>query len=71
MLIRLPDDVDIEVPIEVMTIKDSIFVPTLKPVETRALLRAIAKDINIKLAFATLVVDGYLGVQFWRVDRRK
>lgn len=71
MLIKLPDEVVMDVPVEHMAIKDSIFIPTLKPTETRGVIREVGKELGIKLVFATKIVDGYFGVEFWRVDGLK
>ena len=71
MLIKLPDEVVIEVPIEHMAVKDSIFIPTLKPTETRSAIREVGMELGIKLVFATKIVDGYFGIEFWRVDGLK
>lgn len=66
MILNLPDDVTMNVPLEHMAVKDSIFVPTLKIEETRSLVARTAKEIEITVASKTAVVDGYLGIVFWR-----
>jgi hypothetical protein len=53
---------------EAMVIKDSLFVPTLKAKEMRAVLREAAAEIEIKLYLKTAIVDGYLGVLLRRVE---
>jgi len=67
MRLQLPDGGFIEVPIEAMVVKDSLFVPTLKAAETKTLLRQAAGEIGIKTRSRTTIVDGYLGVLLRRV----
>jgi hypothetical protein len=67
MRLQLPDGGFIEVPIEAMVVKDSLFVPTLKAAETKTLLRQAAGEIGIKTRGRTAIVDGYLGVLLRRV----
>lgn len=66
MILNLPDDVAMDVPLEHMAVKDSVFVPTLKIEETRSLVQRTAREIEITIASKTAVVDGYLGLVFWR-----
>lgn len=67
MLLKTPDGVELEVPMEFMAVKDSIFVPTLVPDQTQLMLRKVAENLEMKLSFKTAVVDGYLGVLFQRI----
>lgn len=67
MRLQLPDGGFIEVPIEAMVVKDSLFVPTLKAAETRTLLRQAASEIGIRTRSRIAIVDGYLGVLLRRV----
>lgn len=68
MFLQLPDDVEMNVPIEYMVVKDSVFIPTLKPVELRAIIRRIAKDLEYSVEMRNVVQDGYLGLMVWRVQ---
>lgn len=67
MILRLPDDVEMEVPIEYMVVKDSVFIPTLKPVELRVIIKRIARDLEFAVDIRNTVQDGYLGLMIWRV----
>lgn len=67
MILQLPDDVEMEVPIEYMVVKDSIFIPTLKPVELRVYLKRIARDLEYTVEIRNVIQDGYLGLMLWRV----
>ena len=68
MILQLPDGVEMEVPIEYMVVKDSVFIPTLKPTELRVLVRRIAKELEFTIEMRTAVEDGYLGLMVWRVQ---
>jgi hypothetical protein len=68
MFLQLPDDVEMNVPIEHMVVKDSVFIPTLKPVELRIIIRRIAKDLEYAIEMRNVVQDGYLGLMVWRVQ---
>lgn len=68
MHLELPDGGSIDLPMEAMVIKDSLFVPTLKAKEMRAVLREAAAEIEIKLCLKTAIIDGYLGVLLRRVE---
>lgn len=68
MILQLPDGVEMEVPIEYMVVKDSVFIPTLKPTELRVLVRRIAKELEFTVEMRTAVEDGYLGLMVWRVQ---
>lgn len=67
MNLSLPDDVMMEVPIEYLDVKDSVFIPTLKPTELKLLLRRVAKEIEVTLETQNAIEDGYLGLMVWRV----
>jgi len=66
MVILLPDGVEREVPLEFMDVKDAVFIPTLKLTETKAVLRKVAKIIEIEVEIKNTIEDGYLGVMVWR-----
>lgn len=66
MNLRMPDDLNRDVPIEHMGIKDCLFVPTLKPDETKTLLRKVASQLEMRISVRTAIVDGYYGVLFQR-----
>jgi hypothetical protein len=68
MILLLPDGVEMEVPIEYMVVKDSVFIPTLKPVELRSMLRRIARELEFAVEMRNTVEDGYMGVMVWRVQ---
>ena len=67
MNLLLPDDVTMEVPIEYLEVKDSVFIPTLKATELRLILRRIAKEIEISIEMQNAIEDGYLGLMVWRI----
>lgn len=67
MILQLPDGVEMDVPIEYMVVKDSVFIPTLKPVELRALIRRIAKELQFTFEMQNVIEDGYLGLMVWRM----
>lgn len=68
MVILLPDGVEREVPLEYMEVKDAVFVPTLKLTETKAVLRKVAKELEIQVEVGNAIEDGYLGVMVWRTS---
>jgi len=67
MYLQLPDGVEMEVPIEFMVVKDSVFIPTLKPTEVRHIVKRIAKELEFTVEMRTTVEDGYLGLMVWRI----
>ncbi len=67
MLFKLPDGVKVDLPIEFMDVKDSLFVPTLKSQSTIGRLHTQAKRSGYELRCEKAIFDGYLGVLFWRV----
>jgi hypothetical protein len=67
MVLLLPDGVEMEVPIEHMVVKDSIFIPTLRPIELRNMLQSIAKKLEMEVTTKSVIEDGYLGMMVWRV----
>ena len=67
MVLLLPDGVEMEVPIEHMIVKDSIFIPTLKPVELKQLLQQIARKLEMRVDIRNVIEDGYLGLMVWRI----
>lgn len=68
MILQLPDGVEMEVPIEYMTVKDSVFIPTLKPTELKVIIRRVARELEFAVEMRNTVEDGYLGVMIWRVQ---
>lgn len=68
MLFRLPDGGELDLPIEYMEVKDSLFIPTLKIDETREKVYTIASKLGIKISAKGAIVDGYLGLQIWRLE---
>jgi len=67
MILHLPDGVEMEVPIEFMVPKDSVFIPTLKPTELRRIIKKIAKELEYTVEMRNTVEDGYLGLMVWRL----
>jgi hypothetical protein len=67
MVLLLPDGVEMEVPIEHMVVKDSIFIPTLKPTELKHTLHHIAKKLEMQVDIRNVIEDGYLGLMVWRI----
>lgn len=67
MYLQLPDGVEIDVPIEFMVVKDSVFIPTLMPTEVRYIVKRIAKELEYSVEMRNTVEDGYLGLMVWRV----
>jgi hypothetical protein len=51
-----------------MVVKDSVFIPTLKPVELRSMIRRIARELEFAVEMRNTVEDGYMGVMVWRVQ---
>lgn len=68
MQINLPDEVVVEIPLEHMEVKDSLFIPTLRIEDTRILVHRLACELEIKVTTKTAIVDGYLGLMVWRVS---
>jgi len=68
MILQLPDGVEMEVPIEHMIVKDSVFIPTLKPTELRVIVKRIARELEITIEMRNAVEEGYLGLMVWRVQ---
>lgn len=68
MLFELPDGGSMDLPMEYMDVKDSLFIPTLKADEAQAKLYLIADKLEFKIVTRTCIVDGFLGVQLWRVQ---
>lgn len=68
MLFELPDGGSMDLPMEYMDVKDSLFIPTLKADEVQSKLYLLADKLEFKIVTRTCVVDGYLGLQFWRVQ---
>jgi hypothetical protein len=67
MVLHLPDGVEMDVPIEFMVVKDSVFIPTLMPTEAKYLIKRIAKELEYSIEIRNTVEDGYLGLMVWRV----
>ena len=67
MLIELPDNVTIDLPIEFMDVKDSLFVPTLKDKSAKGRLQSAARKLGFEIRCEKAIHDGYLGVMLWRV----
>lgn len=67
MLIKLPDGGNIDIPIEYMIVKDSIFIPTLEADKTKKLINKMSDELEIQTKCKQVVYNGYLGVLFWRV----
>jgi len=68
MILQLPDGVEMEVPIEFMVVKDSVFIPTLKPTELRYLIKRVVKELEYTVEIRNTVEDGYLGLMVWRLQ---
>ena len=68
MILQLPDGVEMDVPIEFMVVKDSVFIPTLKPTEVRHIVKRIARELEYSVEMSNTVEDGYLGLMVWRVQ---
>jgi len=68
MILQLPDGVEMDVPIEFMVVKDSVFIPTLKPTEVRYIVKRIARELEYSVEMRNTVEDGYLGLMVWRVQ---
>jgi len=66
-LLKLPDGVGIELPLEAMVIKDCVFIPTLKTEEARESIYQLAAKLEMRVQVKTVVEEGYLGVMVWRV----
>jgi hypothetical protein len=67
-LLKLPDGVDIDLPLEAMVIKDCVFIPTLKTEATREEIHRLAAKLSMKVQVKASVEEGYLGVLVWRVE---
>ena len=67
MIVDLPDGGDIDLPIEFMIVKDSLFIPTLKMEETRDMIVRLARKLEFKVSCKQAIIDGYLGILFWRI----
>jgi hypothetical protein len=68
MILQLPDGIEMEVPIEFMVVKDSVFIPTLMPAELKSLIKKIARELKYTVEMQRAVEDGYLGLMVWRVQ---
>lgn len=67
MILQLPDGVEMDVPIEFMVAKDSVFIPTLKPTELRYIINRVVKELEYTVEMRVTVEDGYLGLMVWRL----
>lgn len=67
MKINIPEEGVINAPIDFMVVKDSVFIPTLNPEKLKQALRKAADELGFKFVYRTVVVDGYVGVNVWRV----
>jgi len=67
MIVDLIDGGEIDVPIEFMDVKDSLFIPTLKLEKTKKMIIKLADEVGFAVLCKQSIVDGYLGVLFWRV----
>ncbi len=67
MIVDLPDGGEIDLPIEFMDVKDSLFIPTLKIEKTRWMIIKLADELGFEVICRQSIVDGYLGVLFWRM----
>jgi len=67
MILQLPDGVEMDVPIEFMVVKDSVFIPTLKPTELRYIINRVVKELEYTVEMRVTVEDGYLGLMVWRL----
>jgi hypothetical protein len=67
MLIELPDGGHIDIPIEHMIVKDSIFIPTLEAGKAKKLINKVSDELEIQTKCKQVVYNGYLGVIIWRV----
>lgn len=68
MILYLPDGIEMEVPIEFMVVKDSVFIPTLMPAELKSLIKKIARELEYTVQMRHTVEDGYLGLMVWRTQ---
>lgn len=68
MVILLPDGIEMEVPIEYMNVKDSVFIPALKTTELRHIIKRIAKELEISVVMQNAIEEGYLGLMVWRTE---
>lgn len=68
MIVDLPDGGEIDLPIEFMIVKDSLFIPTLKMEETKNMIQRLAHKLSFKVSCKQAIIDGYLGVLFWRLE---
>lgn len=68
MILQLPDGIEMEVPIEFMVVKDSVFIPTLMPAELKSLIKKVARELKYTVEMKNTVEDGYLGLMVWRVQ---
>lgn len=66
VIVESADGGMVDIPIEFMEVKDSLFVPTLQPRETKNILRMVARTLEITIECKTGVIDGYYGVLIWR-----
>ena len=68
MIVDLPDGGEIDLPIEFMIVKDSLFIPTLKMEETKNMIQRLAHKLDFKISYKQAIIDGYLGILFWRLE---
>jgi hypothetical protein len=54
-------------PFEAMSVGDSFFIPTLKPVEMLYIVDTRSKVAGVKVKAYASSKDGHLGVRVWRV----
>lgn len=67
MRIKLPNEGELDLPIESMVVKDSIFIPTLNPTEAGNVVREAGKSLGYTITVRKTVNEGYYGIMFWRV----
>ena len=67
MIVEVPDGGEIDLPIEFMIVKDCLFIPTLKMGETKEMILKLAYKLEFKVSCKQAIIDGYLGILFWRI----
>ena len=57
-----------DLPLDIMEIGQSFFIPTMKPAYMTYVIDCAAKKLGVKAKTYTTVQDGVLGVRVWRIS---
>lgn len=64
---KLGNEPEFILPLDQLSIGDSIFIPTLKPAEMIYNIDCRGKDVGIRMRSFQMSKEGVLGVRSWRI----